>query len=87
MVDVSAGGSRPHVNALGSTAMSDLFQILRDGHPRTRSELAAITGLARTTVAMRIDALTDLGLVGPVGEAASTGGRPSSSRSLRASGT
>lgn len=86
MTDVSAGGSRPHVNPLGSTAMSDLFQILRDGQPRTRSELAAVTGLARTTVAMRIDALTDLGLVGPVGEAASTGGRPSSLFAITASG-
>lgn len=85
MSDRSAGEVRPHVNALGSTAMSDLFQILRDGQPRTRSELAAITGLARTTVAMRIDALTDLGLVGPVGEAASTGGRPSSLFAITAS--
>lgn len=85
MTDVSGRNPRPHVNALGSTAMSDLFQILRDGQPRTRSELAAITGLARTTVAMRIDALTDLGLVGPVGEAASTGGRPSSLFAITAS--
>ena len=56
----------------------DLFQLLRDGNPRTRAELAEQTGLARTTVAARIDALTALGLVGPAGEAASSGGRPPS---------
>jgi glucokinase len=56
----------------------DLFQLLRDGRARTRAELAEQTGLARTTVAARIDALTALGLVGPAGEAASSGGRPPS---------
>ncbi|WPU10010.1 ROK family transcriptional regulator [Pseudarthrobacter oxydans] len=56
----------------------DLFQLLRDGKPRTRSELADLTGLARTTVASRIDALLAMGLVGPAGEAASSGGRPPS---------
>lgn len=56
----------------------DLFQLLRDGKPRTRAELAEQTGLARTTVAARIDALTGLGLVGPTGEAPSSGGRPPS---------
>lgn len=56
----------------------DLFQLLRDGKSRTRAELAELTGLARTTVAARIDALTSLGLVGPAGEAVSSGGRPPS---------
>ena len=57
---------------------TDLFQILRDGRPRTRSELATITGLARSTVAARIEALMDLQLIGPIEDAVSTGGRPSS---------
>ena len=43
----------------------DLFQLLRDGKARTRSELIAVTGLARTTLAARIDALTALGYIGP----------------------
>lgn len=75
-----------HHNALGSSVTSDLFQILRDGRPRTRTELAAMTGLARSTVALRIDALMRLGLVGPVGDAVSTGGRPSSQFAITASG-
>jgi predicted NBD/HSP70 family sugar kinase len=57
---------------------SSLFQELRDGRPRTRAELAATTGLARSTVAARVDALMGLGLVMPVEDAVSTGGRPSS---------
>jgi len=44
--------------------------------PRTRSELAAITGLARSTVTGRVDALLAAGLIAPSGETASTGGRP-----------
>ncbi|HMJ78780.1 MAG TPA: ROK family protein [Iamia sp.] len=53
-----------------------LLQILRDGVPRTRSELAVMTGLGRSAVAQRVDALLASSLVGSVGEAASTGGRP-----------
>jgi glucokinase len=75
-----------HINALGSSVTSDLFQILRDGRPRTRTELSAMTGLARSTVAARIEALMRLGLVGPVGDAVSTGGRPSSQFAITASG-
>lgn len=72
MVDVSRGSS------LGSVGASDLFQLLRDGQPRTRAELATITGLGRSTIATRVDSLMELGLIAPVGEATSTGGRPSS---------
>jgi predicted NBD/HSP70 family sugar kinase len=53
-----------------------LLQLLRDGVPRTRSELAAATGLGRSTVAQRVDALLASSLVGPAGEATSSGGRP-----------
>lgn len=63
--------------ALTGAAQSEIFQILRDGKPRTRSELAALTGLARSTVAARVDALLRVKLIAPVADAASTGGRPS----------
>jgi len=63
--------------ALTGAAQSEIFQILRDGKPRTRSELAALTGLARSTVAARVDALLRIKLISPVADAASTGGRPS----------
>lgn len=55
-----------------------LLQLLRDGKPRTRAKLAQITGLSRPTITQRIDQLLDLGLIAPVEDAASTGGRPSS---------
>ncbi|MHA7268477.1 ROK family transcriptional regulator [Arthrobacter sp. HLT1-20] len=62
----------------GYSRAGDVFQLLRDGRARTRAELAEITGLARSTVAARIDSLTAAGLIGPAGEAVSSGGRPPS---------
>ncbi|WP_426623042.1 ROK family protein [Leifsonia sp. McL0607] len=55
---------------------SGLLAILRDGVPRTRAQLAELTGLARSTIAVRIDTLTAAGLVAPAGDDVSTGGRP-----------
>src|SRR5690349_22371932 len=49
---------------------------MRDGTPRTRAELIKLTGLARSTVGARVDALLAAGLLAPSGEAVSTGGRP-----------
>lgn len=54
----------------------ELFQLMRDGRPRTRAELVEETGLARTSVVNRLAALTALGLVTPTGTPASSGGRP-----------
>jgi predicted NBD/HSP70 family sugar kinase len=59
-----------------STGAGELLQLLRDQTPRTRAELAKLTGLARSTVGARVDALLASGLLAPSGEAASTGGRP-----------
>ncbi|MBK4349094.1 ROK family transcriptional regulator [Lacisediminihabitans sp. G11-30] len=56
----------------------DLFQLLLDGTPRTRAELAQLTGLARSTIAARVEALMESGLISAVGEATSSGGRPPS---------
>lgn len=55
-----------------------MFQLLLDGRARTKAELAQITGLARSTVSTRVDALLSAGLIVPAGEAVSTGGRPPS---------
>jgi len=38
--------------------------------------LTALTGQSRSTIAARLEMLTTLGLIGPAGEANSTGGRP-----------
>jgi glucokinase len=71
-VDVSSAGS----------GVSELFQLLRDGVPRTRAELAKSTGLARSTIAVRVDELMRMGLVTSVAGATSTGGRPPSQFAL-----
>lgn len=63
----------------------EVFQIMRDGKPRTRAELTVQTGLSRSTIASRIDTLSELGLVKPVSYASSTGGRPSSQIAFNAS--
>lgn len=59
-----------------SAGAGELFQLLRDGRPRTRAELVNETGLARTSVVNRLAALTAVGLVTPTGTSASSGGRP-----------
>ncbi|MDQ0675694.1 putative NBD/HSP70 family sugar kinase [Pseudarthrobacter siccitolerans] len=74
----TAGISASPEPALAQGGAGVLFQLLRDGKARTRAELALTTGLARSTVASRIDALIASGLVGPAGEASSSGGRPPS---------
>lgn len=55
-----------------------LLQLLRDGRPRTRAELARAAGLARSTVSGRLDALLDAGLIAVGDEGVFTGGRPAS---------
>src|SRR4051794_12775006 len=62
----------------GVSGVSQLFQLLRDGVPRTRAELAKSTGLARSTVAARVDQLMRMGLIIPMADGVSTGGRPPS---------
>lgn len=68
-------------NTVGN-GVSQLFQLLRDGVPRTRAELAKSTGLARSTIAARVDELMRMGLITPVADAVSTGGRPPSQFAL-----
>lgn len=70
------------VTTLGLSSASELFQLLRDGQPRTRAEISTLTGLARSTVGLRLDALLELDLIGPIGEALSSGGRPPSQYAL-----
>lgn len=47
-----------------------------DGVPRTRAEIAHLTGLSRSTVSARVDELLRAGVLAPAGAAASSGGRP-----------
>jgi predicted NBD/HSP70 family sugar kinase len=58
-----------------STSAGHLFQLLRGGRLRTRRELIRTTGLSRSTVTQRVDALLAAGYLTERGVEASTGGR------------
>ncbi len=62
-----------------SDTPSDVLNLIRSGRARTRGELGTVTGLARSTITQRVDALKAAGLVVELGDSApSTGGRPPS---------
>ena len=58
------------------TSAGALLQLIREGVAVTRADLSRVTGLARSTVAQRIDTLIANGLVQDTGGTVSTGGRP-----------
>ena len=54
----------------------ELLDLVRAGRAHTRSELRRLTGLSRTAVVTRVNALAEAGLLRVGEELASTGGRP-----------
>lgn len=62
----------------------DMFQLLRDGEPRTKAELGELTSLSRSTVTARVEAMLAVGLLRPVGDGLPTGGRPATRFALDA---
>jgi predicted NBD/HSP70 family sugar kinase len=71
---VSDGDPRP--GASRHSGAGAMLRLIRDGRASTRADLVALTGLGRSTVAQRVEALLARDLVVPAGEEASTGGRP-----------
>jgi predicted NBD/HSP70 family sugar kinase len=69
------GGSMKD-GASSLTGAGSVLRLIRDGDASTRADLARRTGLARSTVAQRVDALLAHRLVYEAGDSASTGGRP-----------
>ena len=63
---------QPHL-ASGAGAV---LWLIRNGEADTRAAIAQRTGLARSTVTQRIDALLESGLIYEAGDSESTGGRP-----------
>ena len=53
-----------------------VLELLLDGVPRTRAEIVQQTGLSRSTVSGRVEALLRGDVLVPAGAAASSGGRP-----------
>src|SRR4051812_20426058 len=60
----------------GTSGAGAVLRLIRDGEATTRGELVERTGMARSTVAQRVEALLASRLVVPAGASASTGGRP-----------
>jgi predicted NBD/HSP70 family sugar kinase len=71
---VSTAPPRPTQASSGGAGA--ILQLVRSGQAATRADLAAMTGLARSTVAQRVDALLARGLLVSRGDSPSTGGRP-----------
>ena len=76
VVVYALGVSEINVSNFGFSS-GRLLQLFRDGQPHTKAEMAEITGLARSTISLRLDPLIELGLIAPATSATSTGGRPS----------
>jgi predicted NBD/HSP70 family sugar kinase len=57
-------------------SLSDFLRLVASGRATTRSELARVTGLARSTVGIRVDALRNCDLLVQTDMAEVTGGRP-----------
>jgi predicted NBD/HSP70 family sugar kinase len=65
--------TEPLAQVAGACAV---LRLVRAGTANTRADLAAITGLARSTIAQRVDTLLEHDLLVSDAGAASTGGRP-----------
>ena len=63
-------------DATSATGAGSVLSLIRAGEAVTRADLARHTGLARSTVAQRVEALLAHQLVYEAGGSASTGGRP-----------
>ena len=70
---LTAGESRDPASTVGA---GSVLSLIRTGEAVTRADLARRTGLARSTVAQRVEALLAHRLVYEAGGSASTGGRP-----------
>jgi predicted NBD/HSP70 family sugar kinase len=73
---VSAVPTRSPQPAVPAPGAGAILQLVRSGQAATRADLAALTGLARSTVAQRVDALLAMQLLVARGDSQSTGGRP-----------
>lgn len=59
-----------------ASSPGQLLQLVRTGRAGTRGELQRVTGLSRSTVGLRLDALLRAGWLREAGSTSSTGGRP-----------
>ncbi|MFV5998051.1 ROK family protein [Streptomyces sp. NPDC056231] len=78
---MSLQSDRP--SATSSHSPGEVLALISSGAVATRADIARITGLARSTVSQRVDALIAHGFVDEDADGASTGGRPPRRLALR----
>ena len=71
---MAGGRSGDHTEHIAGSA-GDLLGLIRSGEATTRAALASTTGLARSTIAQRIEQLVERKLVVEISEAPTTGCR------------
>ncbi|MCL2542867.1 MAG: ROK family transcriptional regulator [Nocardioidaceae bacterium] len=76
------GPSERRESTRETASAGDLLALLRSGQAATRADLRRLTGLSRTAVVSRVNALADSGLLRHGEDLASTGGRPPASLEL-----
>ncbi|WP_055699696.1 ROK family transcriptional regulator [Streptomyces silaceus] len=76
-------GAPDHHPAAVPSSPGDVLALLRTGAARTRADIARVTGLARSTVSQRVDALIAHGFLAEEADGSSTGGRPPRTLRLR----
>jgi predicted NBD/HSP70 family sugar kinase len=59
-----------------TSGAGEILRLIREGRASTRRDIADLSGLARSTVAQRVDSLLESGLIVPASSSVSTGGRP-----------
>jgi predicted NBD/HSP70 family sugar kinase len=74
----SSGDQRPASGSAGH-----VLTLISAGSATTRADLARVTGMARSTISQRVDALVAHGLIREADESESTGGRPPRQLRLR----
>ena len=72
-------GNLSMLNVATTAGPGGILALIRSGEAVTRAQIMAVTGLSRSTVAQRLDALIAHGYIAPAATESSTGGRPAGS--------
>ena len=77
-------GNSTMLNVAATAGPGGILALIRSGEAVTRAQILAITGLSRSTVAQRLDALIAHGYIAPAATESSTGGRPAGAFQINA---
>ena len=72
------------LNVATTAGPGGILALIRSGEAVTRAQIMAVTGLSRSTVAQRLDALIAHGYIAPAATESSTGGRPAGAFQINA---